>query len=219
MTQRWTVGKLGLLLLVAGCATAPVAETPPVPPSAPVPPPAPAPSAPATPPSAPTPPPLPAPAPPPAPAPAPPAAPWSGARLAASAVPAVYVAEWRKAENRATCALIAPASLGEGAGATPRRANFGGGWAVAYDRPGLRSAFGVAGTGSRASDPAYAAWPHRRAWADGSSAGYGPEGGTGPNQLAYLRIRGQDCLYTVWSNLGRAHLEQLLESLRFVAVP
>ena len=211
MTQRMTVGKVGLLLLVAGCAAAPTVDPPPgappatVPQPAPVPPPAPAPS--------------PAPAPAPTPAPALPAAPWSGTRLAAAAVPAAFVAEWRKAENRATCALIAPASLGEGAGATPRRANFSGGWAVAYDRPGLRSAFGVAGTGSRASEPAYDAWPHRRAWADGSSAGYGREGGTGPNEMAYLRIQGQDCLYNVWSHLGRAHLEQLLESLRFVAVP
>ncbi len=55
--------------------------------------------------------------------------------------------------------------------------------------------------------------------ADGSSAGYGPEGGTGPSDLAYLRIQGQECLYNVWSRLGRAHLEHLLESLRFVAVP
>jgi len=131
-------------------------------------------------------------------------------------VAAVYRTEWQKAPNRATCALIAPRSLGEGAGAVPRRANFSGGWAVAYDRPGLRSAFGVAGTGSKASDPAYSDWPHARRWADGSSAEYGPEGGTGSNQLAYLRIAGQECLYNVWSRLGRAHLELLLEELRFV---
>ena len=54
------------------------------------------------------------------------------------------------------------------------------------------------------------------ATADGSTAGYGPEGGTGPAQLAYLRIAGQGCLYNVWSRLGRAHLEQLLGALRFV---
>jgi hypothetical protein len=148
-----------------------------------------------------------------------PAAPWAGARLSAGEVPAAFATEWRKADNRATCALVAPASLGEGAGATARAATFSGGWAVAYDRPGLRSAFGVAGTGSRASDAAYGEWPHRRAWADGGTAGYGPEGGTGPNQLAYLRIPGQDCLYNVWSRLGRAHLEHLLENLRFVMVP
>ena len=149
-------------------------------------------------------------------APALPHAPWSAAPLAASAVPAVYRAEWSNAANRQRCALIAPRALGEGEGATPRAATFSGGWAVAYDRPNLRSAFGVAGTGSRASDPAYSEWPHKRTWFDGSSAEYGPEGGTGPSQLAYLRIQGQDCLYNVWSRLGRDHLEYVLDQLRFV---
>jgi hypothetical protein len=44
----------------------------------------------------------------------------------------------------------------------------------------------------------------------------GPEGGTGPNQLAYLRIAGQGCLYNVWSRLGTTHLESLLGSIRFI---
>lgn len=200
MMKRNAFACIGALLLAVGCAPAPQPAPAPVPPSEPEAAPAPVP-------------------PPPPAAPVLPAAPWSGERLAPGAVPAVYLSEWRKAENRAGCAPIAPASLGEGAGARPRAATFSGGWAVAYDRPGLRSAFGVAGTGSRASDPAYDEWPHRRAWADGSAAGYGPEGGTGANQLAYLRIQGQDCLYNVWSNLGRAHLEHLLDNLRFVAVP
>jgi hypothetical protein len=77
----------------------------------------------------------------------------------------------------------------------------------------------VAGTGSRAEDPAYDEWPHRRSWADGSTAGYGPEGGTGPNQLAYLRIAGEGCLYNVWSRLGVEHLEAVLEGLRRIAAP
>lgn len=200
--KRSLLVQAGTLLLAAGCAPAPAASPGPVPPpdlppvtTSPVSPPVPPPP------------------------PAAPAAPWAGERLAPGQVPAVFVAEWRKAANRATCALIAPSNLGGGAGATPRGAYFSGGWSVAYDQPGLRSAFGVAGTGSRAEDPSYDEWPHRRAWSDGSGAGYGPEGGSGPNQLAYLRIQGQDCLYNVWSRLGRAHLEQLLESLRFVAVP
>jgi hypothetical protein len=150
-------------------------------------------------------------------APAVPRAPWASARLPGASLPAVYVTQWEKAENRATCALLAPQSVGAaGAGAVPRAATFSGGWAVAYDLPGERSAFGVAGTGSRASDPAYDQWPYALEWADGSSAGYGPEGGTGPNQLAYLRVAGQDCLYNVWSRLGREHLEELLGQLRFV---
>jgi hypothetical protein len=143
-------------------------------------------------------------------------APWSTTRLLIGDVPAVYAQQWRQAENRETCALIAPAALGDGEGATPREATFAGGWAVAYDQPGLRSAFGIAGAGVRASAPSYSAWPFFREWSDGSSVGYGPEGGTGPNQLAYLRIQGQDCLYNVWSRLGVTHLEFLLGQLRFV---
>jgi hypothetical protein len=144
-------------------------------------------------------------------------APWRNAPLARADVPAVYVAEWEKAENRATCALIAPAALGDAArGATPRAAHFAGGWAVAYDLPNLRSAFGVAGAGVRASDPSYNRWPYVLEWDDGSRVEYGPEGGEGPNQLAYLRIEGQDCLYNIWSRLGREHLELLLRELRRV---
>jgi hypothetical protein len=143
-----------------------------------------------------------------------PPAPWSNASISA---PAIYAASWRAADNRATCRLIAPQSLGDGAGATARAATFSGGWAVAYDKGGMRSAFGVAGTGAKASDSTYRDWPHTRRWADGSTAGYGPEGGgAGPNQLAYLRIAGQGCLYNVWSRLGITHLEYLLDQLRFV---
>ncbi|HSJ08807.1 MAG TPA: hypothetical protein VK928_02810 [Longimicrobiales bacterium] len=153
----------------------------------------------------------------PAPGPQPPAAPWSAARIAASAAPAPLLPEWRSAENRATCAPLAPASLGAYPNAVARAATFSGGWAVAWDLPELRSAFGVAGTGSVPDENTYDAWPHRIAWADGSTAGYGPEGGTGPRQLAYVRIPGQACLYNVWSGISREHLEQLLAQLRFVA--
>lgn len=144
----------------------------------------------------------------------PPAPPWQQAALDRDDVPAVFIEAWRKADNRGHCAVIAPASVGMTA-AAPRRATFGGGWGVAYDLPDLRSAFGIAGTGVNAADPSYSEWPYSRRWSDGSSAGYGPEGGTGPNQLAYLRITGQGCLYNVWSRLGREHLEQLLDQLRF----
>lgn len=156
--------------------------------------------------------------PPPAPAETTPPAPWSGAPLPAASVPSVYGAEWRKAANRAACAPLAPASLDPHVAARPRAATFSGGWAVAYDLPDRRSAFGVAGAGVSAAGPSYSGWPYRMRWADGSTAEYGPEGGTGPNQLAYLRIPGQDCLYNVWSGLGREHLEQLLGRLRFVSV-
>ena len=146
-------------------------------------------------------------------------APWRQDSLSAAEVPGVYLEAWRQAENRAACALIAPDSLGRGGGAEARRAQFGGGWGVAYDLPQLRSAFGVAGTGVSYTDDTYDEWPNSRTWAGGSYAGYGPEGGSGSeNQLAYVRIEGQDCLYNVWSRLGIDHLEMLLEHLRFVAV-
>ncbi|MET0398135.1 MAG: hypothetical protein ABW277_15145 [Longimicrobiaceae bacterium] len=189
---------LGALLLAAACAGVSPAPPPAVP--APVPPSAPAP-------------------PPPAPMEPPPRAPWVGPPLPAASVPAVYAAEWRKAANRAACAPLAPASLGAYAAARPRAATFSGGWAVAYDLPERRSAFGIAGAGVSAEGPSYTGWPHRIRWSDGSVAEYGPEGGTGPNQLAYLRVTGQECLYNVWSALGREHLEQLLAQLRFVRVP
>lgn len=144
-------------------------------------------------------------------------APWRGAPLVRSAVPAVYLTQWEKAENRATCAVIAPASAGPaGEGAAPRAANFSGGWAVAYDLPNLRSAFGVAGAGVKAGEPSYDQWPYAYEWADGSRVEYGPEDGAGPKQLAYLRIQGQDCLYNVWSALGKEHLELLIRELRLV---
>lgn len=144
-------------------------------------------------------------------------APWREAALARDAVPNVYVTEWEKAENRTTCALIALRSVGAaGEGATPRAAHFAGGWAVAYDLPDLKGAFGVAGAGVRAGDPSYNKWPYAYEWGDGSKVEYGPEGGEGPNQLAYLRIAGQDCLYNVWSRMGREHLELLLRELRLV---
>jgi hypothetical protein len=146
-------------------------------------------------------------------------APWSEPSIAANVVPAVYLTVWRQAENRATCALLAPERLDPSLEqrATPRAATFSGGWAVAYDLPDTRSAFGVAGTGVSVTDAdIYDAWPEKRVFADGSRVGYGREGGTGPNWLAYVRIPGQRCLYNVWSRLGQRHLEEVLGQLRFV---
>ena len=157
------------------------------------------------------------PAEPPAEPPAPPPAPWSAPPLAPGSVPPVLLEQWRRAENRTSCAPLAPARIAAPA-AEPRAATFGGGWGVAWDTPGTRSAFGVAGTGVEPSPDTYDDWPYQVRWADGSRAGYGPEGGDGPNQLAYLRVAGQRCLYNVWSRLGVAHLEELLSALRFVDI-
>jgi len=35
--------------------------------------------------------------------------------------------------------------------------------------------------------------------------------------MNFVADEGQSCLYQVWSFLGREHLEDLLENLRFVA--
>lgn len=150
--------------------------------------------------------------------PAAPAAPWSAASLTPSQVPRHYLDVWSRAENRAQCALIAPAHLpADGAAAVPRPATFSGGWAVAYDLPQERSAFGVAGSGTDAWSPdVYDQWPNKIRWADGSTADYGLEVNSGTNWLAYVKIPGQQCLYNVWSRRGRAHLEQLLGTLRHV---
>ena len=142
--------------------------------------------------------------------------------------------QWAKAPNRAQCApLGVTAAIADGG--KPRAAYFGGGWGVAFDRPGLRSAFGVAGTGVNDAGK----WPHaertRRLslqWPlvkqlqfgrARAVAGYGLLGGKpfpsenleGANEesIAYVYVEGQNCLYNVWSNLGRAHLETLLNSL------
>ena len=145
--------------------------------------------------------------------------PWSRSQISASSIPRIYTDVWRAAENRSRCALLAPLGLSaEMAAATPRKATFSGGWSVAYDLPQQRSVLGVAGSGSNAWDPdTYAQWPHNISWSDGSSAGYGPEAGTGPNWLAYVKIPGQQCLYNVWSRRGQSHLEQIIDSLRIVA--
>ncbi|WP_375196143.1 hypothetical protein [Sphingobium sp.] len=144
-------------------------------------------------------------------------------------------AEWAKAENRKSCAPLALAAPGNAEG-TPRAATFSGGWAVAFDLPGLRSAYGFAGTGLLPGDKAdskaqrrrlVGQWPYFRDLAHlprPSFAGYGQEGaeaypagnpgGAGLHSLAYLRIGGQRCTYNVWSRISRAHLEWLLDNLR-----
>lgn len=149
----------------------------------------------------------------------------------------LILAEWAKAENRAVCAPVSFASDG-GKGGVARRATFSGGWAVAFDLPGKRSAYGVAGPGIIPADshPESAKrtglinqWPSFRelpALPQPAYAGYGVEGGTAwtdedpqaltANALAYVRIGGQTCQYNVWSRLGRAHLETLLENLRAI---
>lgn len=149
----------------------------------------------------------------------------------------IALAEWRKSDKPETCVPLALKSDGGGAG-TARRANFSGGWGVAFDQPGLRSAYGIAGTGYLPQDTESvdkqrarlaAQWPLFRELEhlpSPSFAGYGIEGakaypasnpdGRGESSIAYVRIGGQQCDYNVWSKLGRAHLEHLLENLELL---
>jgi serine/threonine-protein kinase len=154
--------------------------------------------------------------------------PWSAPPLPAKSVPAVYLAQWRKAENRATCPPLVPTDLGAAAGAQPRAATFYGGWAVAYDKKGLpgrapsgydcatcgRSVFGVAGAGVEKGG-ANPFGKHVR-WSDGSELDYGLEGGTGPGYLGFLARSDAGCLYNIWSAIGEDHLLQVIAGLRRV---
>lgn len=149
------------------------------------------------------------------------AAPWTAPPVNPASVPAVFVDEWQRAENRAVCPLLAPSWLGAGADARPRPAQFAGSWAVAYDQPDLcpdcaDSAFGVAGVGGDVDPDVDARWGQHVRWADGSHAGYGLVGDTGPGWLAYLVVAGAGCNYNVWSNVSEQHLLSLMASLRRV---
>src|SRR5262249_11802492 len=63
------------------------------------------------------------------------APPWSGARVTAGTARQTVVDEWAKAANKATARAMLPADLALSPVAMPRPANFGGGWAVAWDDP------------------------------------------------------------------------------------
>ncbi|MFM6932511.1 MAG: hypothetical protein ACKOUT_09745 [Novosphingobium sp.] len=147
---------------------------------------------------------------------------------------ALTLHEWRLSQSPKLCGPLAFKQTGD-TSARVRRAEFSGGWGVAYDTPTTRSAYGVAGPGVIGTDrfgPARQRARLARQWPlfreldqfpAPSFAGYGVEGasaypkdnldGRGLNSVAYLRVRGQTCTYNVWSRLGRAHLEFLLENL------
>jgi hypothetical protein len=141
--------------------------------------------------------------------------PWENPPATGRSVPTVYVTEWKKAENRDRCQPLVLIGAEREPKAKIRRAEFSGGWAVAYDLPGERSAFGIAGTGLNINrSEKNTTFPNTITWPDGSSVSYGLEGNTGPGYLAYLEVSGQSCLYNIWSKRGKAHLEQLISSLR-----
>ncbi len=161
------------------------------------------------------------------------AAPWSAAPLPRSEVPRHLIDDWAGAGNQTWCSALYPtdpASLS--ADGVTRSADFGGGWAVAWDLPDGpgrdaadgycadcgRSAFGIAGVDQTGTSTDLSIWPDQLAWDDGSRAGYGLEGLAAPDSgapvLSYLLVEGQGCLYNVWSFLGEDHLLALIDSLR-----
>lgn len=147
---------------------------------------------------------------------------------------ALTLHEWRLSKSPRLCGPLAFKQTGDQS-ARLRRAEFSGGWGVAYDTPEMRSAYGLAGPGLIGTDRLSPArqrarlarqWPLFREldqFPRPSFAGYGVEGasaypkdnpdGRRLNSVAYVRVRGQTCTYNVWSRLGRAHLEFLLENL------
>ncbi len=148
-----------------------------------------------------------------------PPAPWTEGRVAPGEAPAVVMA-WATAENRTWCAPLAPAPVN---GAAARASDLDGGWVVEFDQEGMpgvgadgepcedcgRAVFGVAGTAMGVDEMLEAPAP---SFADGSAVEVVDEGVA----AATVAIRGQGCVYQVWSFLGREHLEGLLGQLRFV---
>jgi hypothetical protein len=175
-------------------------------------------------------------------APPPPEASWAAAPLGEAEVEPVLIEQWNAAENRASCAALWPQGIAVLAPeALARKANFSGGWAIAWDRPtgpGMRadgtfcedcgrSSFGVAGAGTTVDESVIRSWPDVIEWADGSYAGYGNEGfgedqgagtsaGSSPTKLAFLAVAGQECLYNVWSRVDEEELLDIITRLRFV---
>jgi hypothetical protein len=158
-------------------------------------------------------------------------APWSNPPIADP--PQVLVDQWEAADNKDWCSALYPIGPADSA-ATVRKANFGGGWGVAWDLPDGpgreatgaycadcgRGAYGIAGTGVRAQGDEPLRWPNQLSWDDGSIAGYGYEGDADPTSgaplLMYLLVNGEGCTYNIWSFLGKDHLLQFVDGLRKV---
>jgi hypothetical protein len=164
-----------------------------------------------------------------------PAPPWAEAPLTTDVVPAPILSAWERAENRTQCAPIAPRDLGAGDGARARVAELEGGWAVEFDRrgmPGLSAdgetcarcghgVFGIAGTNLTPEDlvteDSDAVVPPP-SFADGSHLELEAPAEGEQVAAATLTVRGQGCVYQVWSFLGEDHVRQLVSSLRLVEV-
>ena len=149
-----------------------------------------------------------------------PAASWAEPAIDSSQTDAVYRQEWAKADSKNLCPILAlpKQSSAHLNGHTNRRANFSGGWGVAYDLPNIRSAYGVANAGTADYKGTFNNWEYNVIYQDGSRVGYGREDGNPIGKwLAYIIISKNKCFYNVWSAQSKAHLEQIIADLRLVS--
>ncbi|WP_201595511.1 hypothetical protein [Psychrobacter fulvigenes] len=149
-----------------------------------------------------------------------PRAPWANPVIKNSETDAIYRQEWAKSDNKALCPILALPKQASShlASHSVRRANFAGGWGVAYDLPNKRSAYGIANAGTTNTNETFDNWPYNVNYQDGSKVGYGHEGGDpSANWLAYLVIPNNNCFYNIWSAQSKAHLEQIILDLRIVS--
>lgn len=158
-----------------------------------------------------------------------PTAPWSAEHLAQPAAPRALLQAWHRADNQGWCAPLAPTTLGAGDGARARAGSYAGGWSLEFDHRGSagmtargevcetcgRGAFGVAGTAMSADEAQDLVGPTATVQADGGRIDV-QASAEDPAAVATIVVPGQDCVYQVWSFLGRAHLDELVASLRLV---
>ncbi|MGE0788581.1 MAG: hypothetical protein AB7S26_23120 [Sandaracinaceae bacterium] len=164
-----------------------------------------------------------------------PSAPWATPPIASEAAPGAVLAAWRDAENRSVCAPIAPIATGAADGAEARVSTLiEGGWAVEFDRRGMpgmsergaecrrcgRGVFGVAGTRMSPDELVMeeSADESGPTFADGSQLVVDPPADGESIASATLTVRGQGCVYQVWSHLGEEHVRELVSALRVVDV-
>lgn len=158
-------------------------------------------------------------------------APWSDPPIAAGRARDVAVAIWGEAANREQARLVIPADTLLPEGGQPRPANFGeGGWAVAWDSPGLpgvatdgtpcddcgRGVMGIAAVDLIPNPSFIRSSPVVLEWSDGGLMGYGGPP-SGSQWIANFIVPGQRSTYQLWSYIGDDHLDYLITQLRFVA--
>lgn len=152
-----------------------------------------------------------------------PKSPWqSHASLKSSQVSPIYQQQWRQSDYK-YCPILAIAnhSSVNVKTAQSRAANFSGGFAVAYDlknykgKP-LRSAYGVANTGTTSKRDLYEGWAYRKNYADGSYVTLGREGNNPQGKMLAYLVLNNGCFYNIWSQLSSDHLQKMIAQLRYV---